>query len=139
MDFDDLIRLPVLLLQEHSDIRLKWQQRLRYLLVDECQDTNACQYALLRCLAGLEGQFTAVGDDDQSIYAWRGANMENLRRLQEDYPQLKMIKLEQNYRSVGTILQAANAVIAHNTDRLGKNLHTEAEAGEKNPLFLGIQ
>ena len=112
VDFDDLIRLPVLLLEQNSDLRLKWQRRLRYLLVDECQDTNACQYRLLRQLTGLEGMFTAVGDDDQSIYAWRGADMENLRLLQQDYPQIKVVKLEQNYRSAGRILRVANQVIA---------------------------
>ena len=136
VDFDDLIRLPVLLLQEHSDIRLKWQQRLRYLLVDECQDTNACQYALLRCLAGLEGQFTAVGDDDQSIYAWRGANMENLRRLQEDYPQLKMIKLEQNYRSTARILRIANQMITNNPKLFPKTLWSQL--GEGNPVRIVV-
>ena len=114
VDFDDLIRLPTLLLQRNSEVRHKWQLRLRYLLVDECQDTNTCQYALMRLLTGAEGMFTAVGDDDQSIYAWRGANMENLRLLQTDYPQLKIIKLEQNYRSSARILKVANQVIANN-------------------------
>ena len=130
VDFDDLIRLPTLLLQQNSDVRLKWQQRLQYLLIDECQDTNACQYALMRALVGLEGRFTAVGDDDQSIYAWRGANMENLRRLQEDYPQIKIIKLEQNYRSTARILKVANHVIANNPKLFPKTLWSQLGEGE---------
>lgn len=130
VDFDDLIRLPTLLLQQNSDVRLKWQQRLQYLLIDECQDTNACQYALMRALVGLEGRFTAVGDDDQSIYAWRGANMENLRRLQEDYPQIKIIKLEQNYRSTARILKVANQVIANNPKLFPKTLWSQLGEGE---------
>lgn len=130
VDFDDLIRLPTLLLQQNSEVRLKWQQRLQYLLIDECQDTNACQYALMRALVGLEGRFTAVGDDDQSIYAWRGANMENLRRLQEDYPQLKIIKLEQNYRSTARILKVANQVIANNPKLFPKTLWSQLGEGE---------
>ncbi len=130
IDFDDLIRLPTLLLQQNSEVRLKWQQRLQYLLIDECQDTNACQYALMRALVGLEGRFTAVGDDDQSIYAWRGANMENLRRLQEDYPQIKIIKLEQNYRSTARILKVANQVIANNPKLFPKTLWSQLGEGE---------
>ena len=131
VDFDDLIRLPVLLLREHQQIRYKWQDRLRYLLVDECQDTNACQYALLRLITGLAGMFTAVGDDDQSIYAWRGADMENLCRLQEDYPQLKIIKLEQNYRSSARILRIANQVIANNNKLFAKRLWSQLGEGNK--------
>lgn len=131
VDFDDLIRLPVLLLREHQHVRHKWQNRLRYLLVDECQDTNACQYALLRLITGLAGMFTAVGDDDQSIYAWRGADMENLRRLQEDYPQLKIIKLEQNYRSSARILRIANQVIANNNKLFPKSLWSQLGEGNK--------
>ena len=130
VDFDDLIRLPTLLLQQNAEARLKWQQRLHYLLIDECQDTNACQYALMRALVGLEGRFTAVGDDDQSIYAWRGANMENLRRLQEDYPQIKIIKLEQNYRSTARILKVANHVIANNPKLFPKTLWSQLGEGE---------
>ena len=114
VDFDDLIRLPAVLLQQNSEVRNKWQRRLRYLLVDECQDTNTCQFTLMKLLTGAEGMFTAVGDDDQSIYAWRGANMENLRKMQEDYPQMKVIKLEQNYRSTARILKIANKVIENN-------------------------
>ncbi|MDF7676219.1 3'-5' exonuclease [Neisseriaceae bacterium ESL0693] len=130
VDFDDLIRLPVQLLQQVPEIRYKWQLRLRYLLVDECQDTNTCQYALMRLLTGSEGKFTAVGDDDQSIYAWRGANMENLRLLQQDYPRLQIIKLEQNYRSTARILRVANQVIAHNPKLFAKTLWSEYGLGD---------
>ncbi len=130
VDFDDLIRLPVLLFRQNNDIKQKWQRRLRYLLIDECQDTNACQYALMRLLSGAEGMFTAVGDDDQSIYAWRGADMENLRRLQEDYPQLKVIKLEQNYRSTARILKVANSVIANNPKLFPKTLWSQLGEGD---------
>ena len=98
VDFDDLIRLPVKLFDEHPEVRERWQNKLRYLLVDEYQDTNRAQYRLLKLLAGVRGAFTAVGDDDQAIYAWRGADVENLRQLPVDYPRLKVIKLEQNYR-----------------------------------------
>ena len=98
VDFDDLIALPVELFAQHPAVLDKWQNRLRYLLVDEYQDTNACQYQLLRQLAGVRAAFTAVGDDDQAIYGWRGADIENLRGLPRDYPNLKLIKLEQNYR-----------------------------------------
>src|SRR5574340_1848677 len=97
VDFDDLIRLPVKLFEEQREVLSRWQGRLRYLLVDEYQDTNRCQYTLLRQLAGPRAAFSAVGDDDQAIYAWRGADVENLRALQGDYPRLKVIKLEQNY------------------------------------------
>ncbi|MDO5059531.1 MAG: DNA helicase Rep [Neisseria sp.] len=130
VDFDDLIRIPTLLLRDNSEVRHKWQLKLRYLLVDECQDTNTCQYALMRLLAGAEGMFTAVGDDDQSIYAWRGANMENLRLLQTDYPQLKIIKLEQNYRSTARILKIANQVIANNPKLFPKTLWSQFGMGE---------
>lgn len=129
-DFDDLIRLPALLLKEHGEIRNKWQSRFRYLLIDECQDTNGCQYALMRLLAGAGGMFTAVGDDDQSIYAWRGADMENLKQLQCDYPQLKVIKLEQNYRSTARILKVANRVIANNPKLFPKTLWSQYAQGE---------
>ncbi|QEY23353.1 DNA helicase Rep [Neisseria animalis] len=130
VDFDDLIRLPALLLQQNSEIRHKWQLRLRYLLVDECQDTNTCQFTLMKLLTGAEGMFTAVGDDDQSIYAWRGANMENLRKMQEDYPQMKIIKLEQNYRSTARILKIANKVIENNPKLFKKTLWSQFGMGE---------
>ena len=130
VDFDDLIRIPVILMQQQADIRYKWQMRLRYLLVDECQDTNTCQYAMMRLLTGGDGKFTAVGDDDQSIYAWRGANMENLRLLQQDYPNLNIVKLEQNYRSSARILRVANQVIANNPKLFPKTLWSEYGLGE---------
>ncbi|MGB4673014.1 MAG: UvrD-helicase domain-containing protein [Azovibrio sp.] len=131
MDFDDLIRLPVLLFEQQPELREKWQNRLRYLLVDEYQDTNACQYALLKRLTGPRQQFTAVGDDDQSIYAWRGADIENLRKLPQDFPRLKVIKLEQNYRSTLRILKAANNLIAHNEKLFDKKLWSKLGLGEQ--------
>ena len=130
VDFDDLILLPTRLLQNEAGIRIKWQMRLLHLLVDECQDTNTCQYTLMKLLTGAEGRFTAVGDDDQSIYAWRGANMENLRLLQQDYPSLKIIKLEQNYRSSARILRVANQVIANNPKLFPKTLWSQYGEGE---------
>ncbi len=130
MDFDDLIRLPVALFQREADALSRWQGRLRYLLVDEYQDTNGAQYALMKLLAGPIGRFTAVGDDDQAIYGWRGADVENLRRLAEDYHQLKQIPLTQNYRSSQRILEAANRVIRHNNRLSDKNLWSELGIGE---------
>ena len=130
VDFDDLIGLPVRLLREHADVAQAWRERLRYLLVDEYQDTNACQYELLRLLAGPRAAFTAVGDDDQSIYGWRGATLENLNRLSTDYPGLKIVKLEQNYRSSVRILTAANRLIAHNPKLHEKKLWSEHGVGD---------
>ena len=130
MDFDDLIRLPVRLFREHPDALETWQGRLRYLLIDEYQDTNGAQYEVLKLLAGPMGRFTAVGDDDQAIYAWRGADVENLRRLKEDYPRLKIIPLTQNYRSSQRILRAANSVIANNPRLHEKNLWSELGLGD---------
>ncbi len=131
VDFDDLIGLPLKLLQSDAEARAKWQGQLRYLLVDEVQDTNATQYELLRLLADPQYPlFTAVGDDDQSIYGWRGATLENLARLAQDYPGLKLIALEQNYRSTGAILRAANAVIANNPKLYEKKLWSEFGDGE---------
>lgn len=114
VDFDDLIKLPVELFEQHESALNKWQRKLQYLLIDEYQDTNACQYKLVKMLTGLRGQFTAVGDDDQAIYGWRGADVENLRQLTTDFERLKIIKLEQNYRSTVRILRAANQVISNN-------------------------
>lgn len=136
LDFDDLIRLPTQILQERADIRDKWQNRLRYLLIDEYQDTNTCQYQLVKLLTGIRGMFTAVGDDDQSIYAWRGANAENLKLLREDFPKLKVIKLEQNYRSSARILRAANAIIAHNPKLFEKKLWSEHGLGDEIDVIL---
>ena len=129
VDFDDLIRLPLGLLETDADTRAAWQERIRYLLVDEYQDTNAAQYRLLKQLAGARGAFTCVGDDDQSIYAWRGANPGNLDELSRDWPALKVIKLEQNYRCSGRILRAANALIAHNPHVHEKRLWSEHRDG----------
>ena len=131
VDFDDLIGLPAKLLRDDAEVRAQWQARLRYLLVDEVQDTNAAQYELLRLLADEKSPlFTAVGDDDQSIYGWRGATIANLKRLPLDYPSLKVIALEQNYRSTGAILRAANAVIGHNPKLFEKKLWSELGDGD---------
>ncbi|MFT3954609.1 MAG: UvrD-helicase domain-containing protein [Piscinibacter sp.] len=130
VDFDDLIGVPVALLRRDAEVRAKWQNTLRYLLVDEYQDTNATQYEMLKLLAGERAMFTAVGDDDQSIYGWRGATIDNLRRLPAEYPNLKVIPLEQNYRSTGHILRAANAVIGHNPKLFEKKLWSAFGDGE---------
>ena len=134
VDFDDLISLPLKLLTEDAEARGKWQDTLRYVLVDEYQDTNSVQYELLKALVGERGMFTAVGDDDQSIYGWRGATIENLKRLPVDYPNLKIIPLEQNYRSTGAILRAANNVIETNPKLFQKKLWSEYGDGE--PIAL---
>lgn len=131
VDFDDLIRLPVVLLTQHPEILAYWQKKIRYLLVDEYQDSNECQYTFVKQLVGVRGQLTVVGDDDQSIYAWRGARPENLVQLQQDYPHLKLIKLEQNYRSTGGILHAANQLIAHNPHLFEKKLWSELGQGDQ--------
>ncbi len=130
VDFDDLIGLPLKLLQQHEEVRTQWQQALGHVLVDEYQDTNATQYELLKLLVGERGRFTAVGDDDQSIYGWRGATLDNLRRLPQDYPALKVVKLEQNYRSTSAILRAANNVIQPNPKLFPKTLFSELGEGE---------
>ncbi|RMF15001.1 MAG: DNA helicase Rep [Gammaproteobacteria bacterium] len=130
VDFDDLILLPVQLFRQHPEVLERWQQRIRYLLVDEYQDTNHSQYELVKLLVGLHARFTVVGDDDQSIYAWRGARPENLVRLQKDFPGLKVIKLEQNYRSTARILKAANVLIANNPHVFEKQLWSDFGMGE---------
>ena len=130
VDFDDLIVMPTRLLQENAEVRDKWQNRVRYLLVDEYQDTNTAQYTLVKLLVGVMGQFTAVGDDDQSIYAWRGAKPENMALLKDDFHNLKVIKLEQNYRSTSRILKAANAVIENNPHIFDKKLWSDKGHGE---------
>ena len=134
VDFDDLIGLPLKLLQNHPEVREKWQKALGHVLVDEYQDTNATQYELLKLLVGWpdrpDARFTAVGDDDQSIYGWRGATLDNLRKLPVDFPSLKVIKLEQNYRSTGTILEAANNVIGPNPKLFPKKLWSALGDGE---------
>ncbi len=118
VDFDDLLAVPVHLLRDNAEARERWQNRFRYLLVDEYQDTNAAQYELMRLLAGVRAMFTVVGDDDQSIYAWRGARPGNIADLSRDFPHLKVIKLEQNYRSVGNVLSAANRLIGQSLQRV---------------------
>ena len=130
VDFDDLIGLPLKLLREHEAVRSKWQAALGHVLVDEYQDTNATQYEVLKLLVGERGRFTAVGDDDQSIYGWRGATLDNLKRLPQDYPQLQVVKLEQNYRSTSAILRAANNVIGPNPKLFPKTLFSELGEGE---------
>ncbi|QYZ66598.1 MAG: ATP-dependent DNA helicase Rep [Gammaproteobacteria bacterium (ex Lamellibrachia satsuma)] len=130
VDFDDLILLPVQLFRDHPDALNEWQNRIRYLLVDEYQDTNLAQYELVKQLVGVQARFTVVGDDDQSIYAWRGARPENLAQLKADFPILKVTKLEQNYRSSGRILKAANHLIANNPHVFEKRLWCELGPGD---------
>ncbi|MGM0516691.1 MAG: UvrD-helicase domain-containing protein [Pseudomonadota bacterium] len=136
LDFDDLIRRPVELLRDDPEARERWQRRVRYLLVDEYQDTNTSQYELVRLLVGPMGRFTAVGDDHQSIYAWRGARPENLAHLKRDFPKLTTIKLEQNYRSVGTVLDAANQLIAHDPTTQPKRLWSAVGPGEEHRVIV---
>ncbi|MDH0305363.1 MULTISPECIES: DNA helicase Rep [unclassified Pseudomonas] len=131
VDFDDLILQPVKLFQDHPEVLERWQNRVRYLLVDEYQDTNASQYLLVKMLIGMRNQFTVVGDDDQSIYAWRGARPENLMLLKEDYPSLKVVMLEQNYRSTSRILRCANVLIANNPHAFEKQLWSEMGVGDE--------
>ncbi len=130
VDFDDLISLPLKLLNEHEDVRARWQKKMGHVLVDEYQDTNATQYELLKLLVGERARFTAVGDDDQSIYGWRGATLDNLKKLPIDFPQLRVIKLEQNYRSTSAILRAANNVIGPNPKLFPKTLWSDLGEGE---------
>lgn len=130
VDFDDLIVLPFKLFNDHPDILDKWQNKIRYLLVDEYQDTNTAQYELIKCLCGVRQALTVVGDDDQSIYAWRGAHPENIHRLQQDYPRLQVIKLEQNYRSTSNILYSANQLISNNPHLFEKKLWSTNGSGE---------
>ncbi|NRB67956.1 MAG: DNA helicase Rep [Vibrio sp.] len=136
LDFDDLIALPVLLLRTNQEVRQRWQNRIRYLLVDEYQDTNTSQYELVKLIVGERGRLTVVGDDDQSIYSWRGAKPQNLVLLGEDYPSLRLIKLEQNYRSTSRILRAANILIANNPHVYEKSLFSEIPDGEKLKVLL---
>ncbi|MED5236780.1 MAG: DNA helicase Rep [Pseudomonadota bacterium] len=130
LDFDDLILLPTLLLKSSEAIRAKWQSKTRYLLVDEYQDTNTSQYELVKLLVGERARFTVVGDDDQSIYSWRGAKPQNLHLLQQDFPRLNVIKLQQNYRSSGRILHCANILIQNNPHLFDKTLFSELQYGE---------
>ncbi|PVZ63564.1 DNA helicase Rep [Pelagibaculum spongiae] len=130
LDFDDLILMPLMLLKRDPEVRERWQNKIRYLLVDEYQDTNASQYELVRILVGLRRNFTVVGDDDQSVYAWRGANPENLNNLKKDFPSLNVIKLEQNYRSAGRILKCANKLISNNPHVFEKRLWSDKGYGD---------
>lgn len=136
LDFDDLILMPVVLLQNNAEVRQRWQNKLRYLLVDEYQDTNTSQYEMVKLLVGERGRLTVVGDDDQSIYSWRGAKPQNLVLLGQDYPNLKLIKLEQNYRSTCRILKAANILIANNPHVYEKTLFSEIPEGEKLKVLI---
>ena len=131
LDFDDLIMLPTLLFQQYPEVRSRWQQKIRYLLVDEYQDTNTSQYELIKLLVGEQACFTVVGDDDQSIYSWRGARPQNMIRLRDDFPQLNVVKLEQNYRSTQRILHAANILIDNNDHVFAKKLFSNLGEGEK--------
>lgn len=130
LDFDDLITKPTLLFASNEEVRERWQQKIRYLLVDEYQDTNTSQYQLVKLLVGKRAYFTVVGDDDQSIYSWRGARPQNLVLLQQDFPALQVVKLEQNYRSSGRILNAANILIANNSHVFEKKLFSNLEYGQ---------
>ncbi|MCD9539036.1 DNA helicase Rep [Photobacterium carnosum] len=129
LDFDDLILMPVLLLRDNQDVRQRWRNRIRYLLVDEYQDTNTSQYLFVKLLVGERGRFTVVGDDDQSVYSWRGAQPENLALLNKDFPNLKVVKLEQNYRSTSRILRTANILIANNPHLFEKELFSAIPDG----------
>ncbi|HKK57478.1 DNA helicase Rep [Marinobacter sp.] len=131
VDFDDLILLPVQLFRSNPEVLAKWRRKIRYTLVDEYQDTNLCQYELVKLLVAERAAFTVVGDDDQSIYAWRGARPENLAQLKQDFPSLKIVKLEQNYRSTVRILRCANTVIANNPHLFDKALWSEHTTGDE--------
>jgi DNA helicase-2/ATP-dependent DNA helicase PcrA len=134
VDFDDLIVLPLKLFREHPDVLAKYNERYKYIMVDEFQDTSIQQYQFMHALA--DRNVCVVGDDDQSIYSWRGANYENIRMFEKDFPGLKEIKLEQNYRSTGTILAAANGVIAHNTNRKEKSLWSGNDSGKPIEIYI---
>ncbi len=136
LDFDDLLLYAYLLLKHHPEVLVAYQERFRYLLVDEYQDTNHAQYEICSLLAAAHRNIMVVGDDDQSIYSWRGADIRNILEFESDYPECTVIKLEQNYRSVGNILEAANAVIANNANRKAKRLFTNGEAGDKIQVYL---
>src|ERR671924_476048 len=131
MDFDDLLLEAVRLLKSSAQVREYYNRRFQYLLVDEYQDTNRPQYELMRLLAGSRHNVCAVGDEDQSIYSWRGADIRNILEFEKDFPEAKIIRLEQNYRSTQNILQAASAVVANNVRRKGKNLWTDRQGGAK--------
>lgn len=136
LDFDDLLMETVLLLEKNQEVRREYQARFRYILVDEYQDTNHCQYRLVRALTNKEGNIFVVGDSDQSIYCWRGADIRNILDFEKDYPHCRVIKLTRNYRSTQNILDAANALIANNQNRREKDLFTDRGAGEKPAFYL---
>ncbi|HIR42047.1 MAG TPA: UvrD-helicase domain-containing protein [Candidatus Aphodovivens avicola] len=135
-DFDDLLLYAYLLLKHHEDVLAAYQDRFRYIMVDEYQDTNHAQYAICGLLAAKHHNIMVVGDDDQSIYSWRGADIRNILEFEQDYPDANTVKLEQNYRSVGNVLAAANAVIANNQHRKAKKLFTDAEDGDKIQVYM---
>ena len=135
-DFDDLLLYAYLLLKNHADVLEAYQDRFRYIMVDEYQDTNHAQYAITGLLAAKHKNIMVVGDDDQSIYSWRGADIRNILEFEQDYPSAHVVKLEQNYRSVGNVLAAANAVIANNQHRKAKRLFTAAEDGDKIQVYM---
>jgi len=135
LDFDDLIYLVVKLLKENDEVREFYRRKFKYILVDEYQDTNKCQYELIKLLVNENENICVVGDDDQCIYAWRGADINNILDFEKDFPRAKVIKLEQNYRSKSNILEAANKVIRNNAQRKDKVLRTESESGEKLKVY----
>jgi len=138
VDFAELLLRAHELWRERPSLLAHYRERFRHVLVDEFQDTNAIQYAWVRLLAGDGGRLFVVGDDDQSIYGWRGARIENIHRIRQDFPGMRLVRLEQNYRSTGSILKAANGLIAHNHDRLGKNLWTAGGEGEPLTLYAAF-
>ena len=131
MDFDDLLFKTNVLLREHADVLYKYQNKFKYLMVDEYQDTNFSQYLIVKRLAAINENICVVGDDAQSIYAFRGANIQNILNFEKDYPDLKVFKLEQNYRSTQNIVNVANSIIANNKNQLKKNVFSENETGDK--------
>src|SRR5580704_9691246 len=135
LDYDDLLLRAVELLREHLEVRARWTSRFQYLMIDEFQDTNRSQEELVRLLAGARRNVCVVGDEDQSIYGWRGARAGNLNRFTEDFPDAKIVRLEENYRSTQTILDAAAAVVEHNSDRLGKTLRATQSTGGRVRFF----
>jgi DNA helicase-2/ATP-dependent DNA helicase PcrA len=137
LDFDDLLFLTVRLFREHPEVLERYQKRWSFILIDEYQDTNSAQYMIVKLLAIQHHNVFAVGDPDQSIYSWRGANIQNILNFEEDFPNAKVVSLEQNYRSRNNILQAANALIAHNESRYEKNLWSNRGDGEKIGFFIG--
>lgn len=137
LDFDDLICIPTLLLKSNKIVQDRWQKKISYILVDEYQDTNNSQYEFIKMLTNIDSNFTLVGDDDQSIYSWRGAKPQNILFLKKDFPNLKIIKMEQNYRSCGRILKAANKLISNNLHYFEKNLFSNLKYGKKIKIIIG--